>query len=565
MLTLYLFGERAHTLCEVIATLAPSLVSGMQLEMDLSVMLEDSNPHHVFIVDVDFFQSASHALSPEALSRKPVIWLVNPQTWLNSPELLNLPHPVLIEGGVDESTLSRALSRAYQCTRQPLEKSRSLLNEVWVSNECFIDRLTQSCELAKVLKHQVVMVEFALAASDSTLHEMTDPQIEALVAGALKETLMPLESAVWFSDRHFRLLFPWVEDPVALFRRVLLIQRVLLSKTQLLFNEAFWQIGALIFPNDMENISQGLERLSKDTRKATKKQSFIASEQSMVHAAMERLNTEKSLQQCFMRNAFELSVLPFIHIKKGQTEYVQAQLRWQNQGDWEQVDESVIGILSDIGLYHSLLDWQLEHLSQAYSDWYQTYAVKISIIVSVQKEQLLSVDFTKRLNERLVKFGVEPHALVLKISEKALSHLKKSQEQPLMDLKKMGVRLWASDYGEEHMSIVRLHQLGFCGILLSQALSLDLDSSPEKAAYVRAIRVSASHFDMDVFAERVYYPRQVEVLMELGCSVMQADFLSPAVGIHEAEMADKILLRNWRQATEYSSLINMNEKNFYLP
>ncbi|MEL7157101.1 MAG: EAL domain-containing protein [Actinomycetota bacterium] len=167
----------------------------------------------------------------------------------------------------------------------------------------------------------------------------------------------------------------------------------------------------------------------------------------------------------------------------------------------------------------------------------QQQAVRIG--VNIAEQQLTGVDLPVLVDEILTWSGLPPEQLVLEITENVvMEHL--DGLRVLRQLRELGVHLAIDDFGTGHSSLSYIKEFDMVSILkIDQSFVRDMLGGGAARAIVEAIVAMARALDLDVVAEGVERPEQLDILRSLGVDLMQgflfeqprsADRLSTADG-----------------------------------
>ena len=103
-------------------------------------------------------------------------------------------------------------------------------------------------------------------------------------------------------------------------------------------------------------------------------------------------------------------------------------------------------------------------------------------------------------------------------------------------LKEIGVSISIDDFGTGMSSLEQLKVLPVDILKIDRSFILDLDSSPESSAVVRAILNLANNLGLEVIAEGVETEDQLRFLQKLECGLWQGFLLSQPVPADEFDL-----------------------------
>jgi EAL domain-containing protein (putative c-di-GMP-specific phosphodiesterase class I) len=139
----------------------------------------------------------------------------------------------------------------------------------------------------------------------------------------------------------------------------------------------------------------------------------------------------------------------------------------------------------------------------------------------------LSSDLERIVAENIARFGVDPRALELELTESVLMEAAQKHNEALERLRRLGVQLAIDDFGTGYSSLSYLRRFPFDRIKIDKSFIDDLATQNEGIEIVRAIVTLANGLGMSTIAEGVESAVQVDKLRELGCDQIQGYVFSP--------------------------------------
>src|SRR5262249_6749559 len=123
----------------------------------------------------------------------------------------------------------------------------------------------------------------------------------------------------------------------------------------------------------------------------------------------------------------------------------------------------------------------------------------------------------------------EPQLLELELSERGALRSDPDILRQLHQIKGLGVRLALDDFGTGHSSIVYLKDFPIDVVKIDQSFVSGVMNSSGDAAIASATIAMARELGLDVVAEGVEQPSQVDFLRRHGCDRYQGFLFSPPV------------------------------------
>ena len=120
-------------------------------------------------------------------------------------------------------------------------------------------------------------------------------------------------------------------------------------------------------------------------------------------------------------------------------------------------------------------------------------------------------------------------------------HQPETAASALRQFKAMGLSIAIDDFGTGYSSLSYLHKFPIDTLKIDRSFVSGLEEHSENFEIVSSIIHMARRLNMDVVAEGIETPRQVEILGGLGCSLGQGYLYAKPAGEDEAAQ----LLQDW--------------------
>jgi predicted signal transduction protein with EAL and GGDEF domain/DNA-binding response OmpR family regulator len=330
----------------------------------------------------------------------------------------------------------------------------------------------------------------------------------------------------------FAVLLPGLRTEAELERvasRVLdVFQRPFLAEGQELFVTA--SIGAVAFPGDGDDVEALLSRSDLAMR--------VIEEQGGNGCLryIERMNTtrrahwklESDLHRAIGLQQLRLVYQPKIDAASGQIVGAEALMRWQR--DAELVSPAdFIPAAEDSGLIVPITEWALNEACRQLDAWHRDGLPRIPISVNISGHHLQRGNLLAPVKACMHAHGIEPGMLELEITETAMMRSLDVVLPQLQALKALGVAVSVDDFGTGYASLAYLKRLPIDVLKIDRSFVAELETSRDSAALVAGIVAMAHGLRLDVVAEGVETPVQMQRLAERGCRLMQGFLFSRPV------------------------------------
>jgi EAL domain-containing protein (putative c-di-GMP-specific phosphodiesterase class I) len=177
-----------------------------------------------------------------------------------------------------------------------------------------------------------------------------------------------------------------------------------------------------------------------------------------------------------------------------------------------------VPLAEEAGLIGPIGEWVLRNALEEAAQWPD----HVRIAVNLSPLQFNDPDVVGMVARHLKETGVRAERLELEITEGVFLAEGDSTDETFAKLKKLGVRLALDDFGTGYSSLGYLKKAPFDKIKIDQSFVRGAASSANRnAALIRAIVTLAETLDMDTCAEGVETHDDLQLIRDLGVSMVQ--------------------------------------------
>ncbi len=131
--------------------------------------------------------------------------------------------------------------------------------------------------------------------------------------------------------------------------------------------------------------------------------------------------------------------------------------------------------------------------------------------------------------------GLDPHALVVEVTETAIMHDAESAVRQLAKLKDIGARVAVDDFGTGYCTLAYLHQFPVDTLKIDKSFVDQMIVGNEGVALVRATVQMANALGLKTVAEGIEEVEQLDLLRVEGCESGQGFFYARPMDAGAAE------------------------------
>ncbi|MDT7548903.1 MAG: diguanylate cyclase [Actinomycetota bacterium] len=221
-----------------------------------------------------------------------------------------------------------------------------------------------------------------------------------------------------------------------------------------------------------------------------------------------------------------LEYQPIVNLDTGAIAAVEALARWSYEGR-EVPPSEFIPVAERTGVIADLTDWALDEACRQLAVWSRTPGrEQLQIAVNVAPAQVTDDAFVRRVADVLAKHDVAPGRLVLEITESSLLADVEVARRVTAALRATGVRISLDDFGVGFSSLSQLHAIELDIVKIDRSFIDRLDTDPRQVRFLGSLLRLGADLGLDVVAEGVERRRQLELVRELGCRLVQGYLLA---------------------------------------
>jgi diguanylate cyclase (GGDEF)-like protein len=261
-------------------------------------------------------------------------------------------------------------------------------------------------------------------------------------------------------------------------------------------------------------------------------------EAAMHSEAAERQLLENDLRQAIERGELAVHYQPIVRTAGEEISGFEALCRWQHPTRGPISPAKFVPLAEEAGLIGKIGEWVLRTALEEAARWPD----HVLVAVNLSPLQFNDPHVSEMVAKHLAETGVPPERLELEITEGVFLAEGDSTDETFAKLKKIGVRLSLDDFGTGYSSLGYLKKAPFDKIKIDQSFVRGAASATNRnAAIIRAIVTLAETLGMDSCAEGVETHDDLQLIRELGVSMVQGFiFGKPSEASVARELANSV-------------------------
>jgi diguanylate cyclase (GGDEF)-like protein/PAS domain S-box-containing protein len=267
--------------------------------------------------------------------------------------------------------------------------------------------------------------------------------------------------------------------------------------------------------------------------------------QPAMHAhARARLQLETDLRRGLERGEMRLRYQPIVSLYSGQITGCEALIVWDHPTRGTIPPNDFIPSAEETGLIVPIGSWALSRAcadAKAWNDAIPRGQPGVSVSVNLSARQLLRPELLDEVRTALAESGLPAPRLRLEVTESVIMEHAGPAAVLLAQLKGMQVHLLLDDFGTGYSSLSYLHNFRFDTLKIDRSFVMRIEQSSKQAEIVRTIVSLAHALSIEVIAEGVENPAQVQQLQALHVQSAQGYWFSRPLSARAFE--DLLMLR----------------------
>jgi diguanylate cyclase (GGDEF)-like protein len=270
--------------------------------------------------------------------------------------------------------------------------------------------------------------------------------------------------------------------------------------------------------------------------KARGRRRYELFDEALRREALHQLELEGNLRRALARNEFEPVFQPILALDGGRVVGYETLLRWRHPLHGLVAPGEFLAQAEESGLAEAI-DWQV--YESAFAQAHGLIGDDAYIGINVGAKHLRSPMFVEDLMRQLDRYELSPRRLRIEVTERALLEEPDQVRRLMEELGELGVRIALDDFGTGYSSLSYLHRFPLHALKIDRSFVSPLGSEvPGNAMTVlRAIHALGTSLGLEIIAEGIETPEQLQLLREIGCEYGQGFLLARPQPAHALRSA----------------------------
>ena len=252
---------------------------------------------------------------------------------------------------------------------------------------------------------------------------------------------------------------------------------------------------------------------------------------AMHRSVVALLKMEMDLRRAVEREEFVMHYQPIVALNGGRIVGFEGLVRWVHPERGLVYPRNFIAIAEETGLIVPIGWLALREVCRQVRQWQDEFPLDPPLYASVNVSGKLFAhnDIVKRVEAVLGETGLPPQSLRLEVTESVLMDHADAALKALAELRELGVEFSIDDFGTGFSSLTYLQRFSYDTLKIDRTFIADIDHASEGGVIVQTIVALGRMLGMNVVAEGVETPAQLERLREMHCPHAQGFWFSKPV------------------------------------
>lgn len=269
--------------------------------------------------------------------------------------------------------------------------------------------------------------------------------------------------------------------------------------------------------------------------KAAGRDSYVIFEPQMREHALRQTRLANDLRQALNQEALTVAYQPIVRLATRQVAGFEALVRWEHPERGFISPADFMPVAEESGLLLEIDRWVLRRAcTDMVEQQRRSPAHPLSLSVNFSARHFTSSNVFAEVQQTLQDTGFDPQQLHIEITETALLGRPQTVVHTLSSLRSLGVSLHIDDFGTGYSSLSYLHSYPLDTLKIDRSFVQDMTTQASSAELVKTITVMAQNMEMEVVAEGIETPQQLQMLLDLGCTYGQGYLLARPLPLAQA-------------------------------
>lgn len=266
------------------------------------------------------------------------------------------------------------------------------------------------------------------------------------------------------------------------------------------------------------------------------------------------------LRKAIDNNQLMFHFQPIVNLKTNEILAAEVLLRWEHP-EWGVVSpRDFIYIAEETGYLIKIGNWLLREVCSTYQKWLNSGMPEVKICLNYSRIQFYETNFVENIRETISEFGLDPHFLIMEITESILADNVDKVIADIKNLQSFGIQLALDDFGTGSSLLSGLIALNIDILKIDGSYIKKINKDENSTIITRYLIKMAQDLNVKLVAEHLETWEQLSFLKDLRCFAGQGYLYSRPVPLEDFE---GLLRRKRIRPTEVADFVVREERRKY--
>ena len=243
---------------------------------------------------------------------------------------------------------------------------------------------------------------------------------------------------------------------------------------------------------------------------------------------LDRMQLVDDLRGAVDKKELTLFYQPIIDLNTQQFTGFEALVRWNHPTRGLIYPMEFIPLAEEQGLIYQIGSWILHEACRELKLLQVRYPAQppLNMSINISSRQFSQQDLVNILSGFLAETGVDPHSVILEITESMIMQNVNAAVDTMNRLRNMGIQIHIDDFGTGHSSLSYLQLFPVSALKIDRSFIKKLTANGENQEIITHIVALAKSLNFDVIAEGVEMEHQLANIKNLHCGYGQGFFFA---------------------------------------
>ncbi len=295
--------------------------------------------------------------------------------------------------------------------------------------------------------------------------------------------------------------------------------------------------GISIYPIDGEDVESLIKNadIAMYKAKANGKNQYKLCTSDMKEEVKQNMILSNHLFRARERNELMVYYQPQVNLRTGEIIGLEALLRWNHPKFGMIPPSEFIPLAEKSGVINSIGEWVFREACMQNKKWHDEGLLSVRVAVNMSVIQFGDPLIVEKVEKIIKETAIDPAYVELEITESVAVKEGAQIVNILNRLKDLGVSISIDDFGTEYSSLSRLKMLPIDRIKIDMQFIHGIEGDKKDQAITKIIIGLAKSLDLEVIAEGVETPKQLEFLNRRMCDDAQGYYYYKPMPAEELE------------------------------